>query len=89
MDPDVTSCARGCAAACTTDKGSNGSGTVATIVAGMLPRAVSIADWTSFANAVCADDVGSFLRACTPGVSRQFLVRSARRVPLLPSAGSV
>ncbi|MEH1130900.1 transposase, partial [Micromonospora sp. CPCC 206061] len=88
-----------------TDKGSNGSGKVAAIVAGMLTGADSIDDLDVlrhggmpllFGGVYAPSTLGSFLRAFSHGhvrqlqaVSRQFLVRLARDAPLLPGAGAV
>jgi hypothetical protein len=88
-----------------TDKGSNGSGKVATIVAGMLTGGDSIDDLDvvrqgglpELVGGVYAPStLGEFLRAFTHGhvrqlqsASREFLVRLARRTPLLPGAGAV
>jgi hypothetical protein len=87
------------------DKGSNASGKVAAIVAGMLTGADSIDDLdvlrhggmpVLFDGVYAPSTLGSFLRAFTHGhvrqlqaASRQFLVRLAGRVPLLPGAGAV
>jgi hypothetical protein len=88
-----------------TDKGSNASGKVATIVAGMLTGADSIDDLdvvrhggmpVLFGGVYAPSTLGEFLRAFTHGhvrqlqsVSREFLVQLARRTPLLPGAGAV
>jgi hypothetical protein len=88
-----------------TDKGSNASGKVATIVAGMVTGADSIDDLDVvrhggmaelFGGVYAPSTLGSFLRAFTHGhvrqlqaVSREFLVQLARRTPLLPGAGAV
>ena len=88
-----------------TDKGSNASGKVATIVAGMATGADSIDDLDVvrhggmpelFAGVYAPSTLGSFLRAFTHGhvrqlqaASREFLVQLARRTPLLPGAGAV
>jgi hypothetical protein len=87
------------------DKGSNASGKVATIVAGMLTGADSIDDLDVvrhggmaelFGGVYAPSTVGEFLRAFTHGhvrqlqsVSREFLVQLARRAPLLSGAGAV
>ena len=83
-----------------TDKGSNASGKVATIVAGMLTGADSIDDLDVvrhggmaelFGGVYAPSTLGSFLRSFSHGhvrqlqaVSREFLVQLARRAPLLP-----
>jgi hypothetical protein len=88
-----------------TDKGSNGSGKVAAIVAGMATGADSIDDLDVlrhggmpelFTGVYAPSTLGSFLRAFTHGhvrqlqaASRQFLVRLAAQALLLPSAGAV
>jgi Transposase DDE domain group 1 len=88
-----------------THKGSNASGKVATIVAGMLTGADSIDDLDAvrhggmpvlFGGVYAPSTVGEFLRAFTHGqvrqlqaASRQFLVGLARRTPLLPGAQAV
>jgi hypothetical protein len=88
-----------------TDKGSNASGKVATIVAGMLTGADSIDDLDVvrhggmselFGGVYAPSTIGSFLRMFSHGhvrqlqaVSREFLVQLARRAPLLPAAGAV
>ena len=88
-----------------TDKGSNASGKVTAIVAGMVTGADSIDDLdvlrhggmpTLFDGVYAPSTLGSFLRAFTHGhvrqlqaASRQFLVRLAGQAPLLPSAGAV
>jgi hypothetical protein len=88
-----------------TDKGSNASGKVAAIVAGMLTGADSIDDLdvlrhggmpALFDGVYAPSTLGSFLRAFSHGhvrqlqaVSRQFLVRLAQQAPLLPAAGAV
>jgi hypothetical protein len=88
-----------------TDKGSNGAGKVAAIVAGMATGADSIDDLnvlrhggmpTLFTGVYAPSTLGSFLRTFTHGhvrqlqaASRQFLVRLAGRALLLPSAGAV
>ena len=88
-----------------TDKGSNASGKLATIVAGMLTGADSIDDLdvvrhggmpSLFGGVYAPSTLGEFLRAFThghvrqlQGVSREFLVQLARRTRLLPGAGSV
>lgn len=88
-----------------TDKGSNASGKIAAIVAGMLTGADSIDDLDVlrhggmprlFSGVYAPSTLGSFLRAFTHGhvrqlqaAARQFLVRLAQRAPLLPSAGAV
>jgi hypothetical protein len=88
-----------------TDKGSNASGKVAAIVAGMLTGADSIDDLdvlrhggmpTLFAGVYAPSTLGSFLRAFSHGhvrqlqaASRQFLTELAGRAVLLPSAGAV
>jgi hypothetical protein len=88
-----------------TDKGSNASGKVATIVAGMVTGADSIDDLDVvrhggmaelFGGVYAPSTLGSFLRTFTHGhvrqlqaVSREFLVQLARRAPLLPSSGAV
>ena len=90
---------------CLRDKGSNASGKVATIVAGMLTGADSIDDLdvvrhggmpVLFGGVYAPSTLGEFLRAFTHGhvrqlqsVSREFLVQLARRTPLLPGAGAV
>lgn len=88
-----------------TDKGSNASGKVATIVAGMLTGADSIDDLdvvrhggmpALFGGVYAPSTLGEFLRAFTHGhvrqlqsVSREFLVQLARRAALLPGSGAV
>jgi hypothetical protein len=88
-----------------TDKGSNAAGKVATVVAGMLTGADSIDDLDVvrhggvpllFAGVYASSTLGSFLRAFSHGhvrqlqaVSREFLIRLARRTPLLPGADAV
>jgi hypothetical protein len=88
-----------------TDKGSNASGKIATIVAGMLTGADSIDDLDVvrhggmgelFGGVYAPSTLGSFLRTFSHGhvrqlqaVSREFLVQLARRTPLLPGAGAV
>ncbi|WP_327010657.1 IS1380 family transposase [Dactylosporangium sp. NBC_01737] len=88
-----------------TDKGSNASGKVTTIVAGMVTGADSIDDLNVlrhggmpalFDSVYAPSTLGSFLRTFTHGhvrqlqaASRQFLVRLAGQAPLLPGAGSV
>ncbi|HEU5006707.1 MAG TPA: IS1380 family transposase [Jatrophihabitantaceae bacterium] len=88
-----------------TDKGANASGKIAAIVAGMLTGADSIDDLDVlrhggmpelFSGVYAPSTLGSFLRVLSHGhvrqvqaVSRQFLVRLAGRVPLLPSADAV
>jgi hypothetical protein len=88
-----------------TDKGANASGKVATIVAGMATGADSIDDLDVvrhggmpllFGGVYAPSTLGEFLRAFTHGhvrqlqaVSREFLVRLARRAPLLPGSGAV
>ena len=88
-----------------TDKGSNASGKVAAIVAGMLAGADSIDDLdvvrhggmpVLFGGVYAPSTVGSFLRAFTHGhvrqlqaVSREFLIGLAGRAPLLPGAAAV
>jgi hypothetical protein len=88
-----------------TDKGSNASGKVAAIVAGMLTGADSIDDLDVlrhggmrllFGGVYAPSTLGSFLRAFSHGhvrqlqaAARQLLVRLARRAPLLPSADAV
>ncbi|WP_327009805.1 IS1380 family transposase [Dactylosporangium sp. NBC_01737] len=88
-----------------TDKGSNASGKVAAIVAGMLTGADSIEDLDVlrhggmpilFSSVYAPSTLGSFLRAFTHGhvrqlqaAGRQFLVRLAGQALLLPSAGAV
>jgi hypothetical protein len=88
-----------------TDKGSNASGKVATIVAGMVTGADSIDDLDVvrhggmaelFGGVYAPSTLGSFLRALTHGhvrqlqaVSREFLVQLARRTPLLPGSGAL
>jgi hypothetical protein len=86
-------------------KGSNASGKVATIVAGMVTGADSIDDLDVvrrggmaelFGSVYAPSTLGEFLRAFTHGhvcqlqaVSREFLVQLAHRTPLLPGAGGV
>ena len=86
-------------------KGSNASGKVATIVAGMVTGADSIDDLDVvrhggmpqlFGSVYAPSTLGEFLRAFTHGhvrqlqaVSREFLVQLARRTALLPGAGAV
>jgi hypothetical protein len=88
-----------------TDKGANGSGKVATIVAGMLTGADSIDDLgvvrhggmpMLFGGVYAPSTLGEFLRAFShghvrqlQGASREFLVQLARYTPLLPGAGAV
>jgi Transposase DDE domain group 1 len=88
-----------------THKGSNASGKVATIVAGMLTGADSIDDLdvvrhggmpVLFGGVYAPSTLGEFLRAFTHGhvrqlqaASRGFLVGLARRTSLLPGAGAV
>ena len=88
-----------------TDKGSNAAGKVATVVGGMLTGADSIEDLDVvrhagmrllFGGVYAPSTLGSFLRVFSHGhvrqlqaVSRQFLVRLAGRVPLLPGADAV
>ena len=88
-----------------TDKGSNASGKVSTIVAGMLTGADSIDDLDVvrhggmallFGGVYAPSTLGEFLRAFThghvrqlQGASREFLVQLARATPLLPGAGAV
>lgn len=88
-----------------TDKGSNASGKVAAIVAGMLTGADSIDDLdvlrhggmpVLFDSVYAPSTLGSFLRTFTHGhvrqlqaAGRQFLVRLAGQAPLLPGAGAV
>jgi hypothetical protein len=87
------------------DKGANASGKVATIVAGMLTGADSIDDLdvvrhggmpVLFCGVYAPSTLGEFLRAVSHGhvrqlhaVSREFLVRLARRTPVLPGAEAV
>ena len=87
------------------DKGSNASGKVATIVAGMLTGADSIDDLdvvrhggmpALFGGVYAPSTLGEFLRAFAhghvrqlQGVSREFLIQLARQTPLLPGAGAV
>ncbi|HEX6658335.1 MAG TPA: IS1380 family transposase [Ilumatobacter sp.] len=86
-------------------KGSNASGKVATIVAGMLTGADSIDDLdvvrhggmpALFGGVYAPSTLGEFLRAFSHGhvrqlqsVSREFLVQLARQTLLLPSAAAV
>jgi hypothetical protein len=86
-------------------RGSNASGKVATIVAGMVTGADSIDDLDVvrhggmpqlFGSVYAPSTLGEFLRAFTHGhvrqlqaVSREFLVQLARRTTLLPGAGAV
>jgi len=86
-------------------KGSNASGKVATIVAGMLIGADSIDDLdvvrhggmpALFGGVYAPSTLGEFLREFTHGhvrqlqaVGREFLVQLARATPLLPGAGAV
>jgi Transposase DDE domain group 1 len=88
-----------------THKGSNGSGKVATIVAGMVTGADSIDDldvvrhggMPALSGGVYAPStLGEFLRSFTHGhvrqlqaASREFLVQLAGRTPLLPGAAAV
>jgi hypothetical protein len=88
-----------------THKGSNASGKVATIVAGMLTGADCIDDLdvvrhggmaVLFGGVYAPSTLGEFLRSFSHGhvrqlqsASRGFLVRLARRTPLLPAAGAV
>jgi DDE family transposase len=88
-----------------THKGSNASGKVATIVAGMLTGADSIDDLDAvrhggmpmlFGSVYAPSTLGEFLRAFTHGYVRQLqaasrglLVHLARRTPLLPGAAAV
>lgn len=88
-----------------TDKGSNASGKIAAIVAGMLTGADSIDDLdvlrhggmpTLFSGVYAPSTLGAFLRTFTHGhvrqlqaAARQFLVRLAGQAVLLPSAGAV
>lgn len=88
-----------------THKGSNAAGKVATIVAGMLTGADSIDDLDVvrhggmpelFGGVYASSTLGEFLRTFAHGhvrqlqaVSREFLVRLARRTSLLPGAGAV
>ncbi len=88
-----------------THKGSNAAGKVATIVAGMLAGADSIDDLdvvrhggmsTLFDAVYAPSTLGEFLRAFAHGhvrqlqaVSREFLVRLARRTSLLPGTDAV
>jgi hypothetical protein len=88
-----------------TDKGSNASGKVVAIVAGMVTGADSIDDLDVlrhggmpllFDGVYAPSTLGSFLRAFTHGhvrqlqaAGRQFLVGLAGRARLLPSAGAV
>lgn len=88
-----------------THRGSNAAGKVAAIVAGMLTGADSIDDLDAvrhggmpelFGEVYAPSTLGEFLRAFThghvrqlQGVSREVLVRLARRAPLLPGAASV
>ena len=87
------------------DKGSNASGKVAAVVAGMLTGADCIDDLDVirhggmsllFGGVYAPSTLGEFLRAFTHGhvrqlqsASREFLVQLARRRPLLPGAGAV
>ncbi len=87
------------------DKGANGSGKVAAIVAGMLTGADSIDDLdvlrhggmpALFSGVYAPSTLGEFLRAFTHGhvrqlqaASREFLVQLAGRTRLLPGAGAV
>jgi hypothetical protein len=87
------------------DKGANGSGKVAAIVAGMLTGADSIDDLdvlrhggmpALFSGVYAPSTLGEFLRAFTHGhvrqlqaASREFLVGLAGRTRLLPGAGAV
>jgi Transposase DDE domain group 1 len=87
------------------DKGSNPAGKLATVVAGMVAGADSITDlditrhggmgWL-FGQVYAPSTVGVFLREFTHGhvrqvqaAAREFLVRLARRTPLLPDAGAL
>jgi hypothetical protein len=88
-----------------THKGSNASGKVAAIVAGMLTGADSIDDLdvvrhggmpVLFGGVYAPSTLGEFLRAFTHGhvrqlqaASRGFLVQLARRTALLPGAQAV
>ena len=88
-----------------THKGSNGSGKVAAVVAGMLTGADSIDDLDMvrhggmprlFGGVYAPSTLGEFLRAFSHGhvrqlqaASREFLVQLARRTPLLPGAAAV
>jgi len=88
-----------------THRGSNAAGKVATIVAGMLAGADSIDDLDVvrhggmpelFGGVYAPSTLGEFLRAFThghvrqlQGVSREVLVRLARRTRLLPGAEAV
>lgn len=88
-----------------TDKGSNASGKVTAIVAGMLTGADSIDDLNVirhggmpalFGGVYAPSTLGEFLRAFSHGhvrqlqsASREFLVQLARHTTLLPGAGAV
>jgi hypothetical protein len=87
------------------DKGANGSGKIAAVVAGLLAGADCIDDLDAirhggmsslFGGVYAPSTLGEFLRAFTHGhvrqlqsASREFLVQLARRTPLLPGAGAV
>jgi hypothetical protein len=87
------------------DKGANAAGKVSTIVAGMLTGADSIDDLdvvrhggmpVLFSGVYAPSTLGEFLRAFSHGhvrqlqaVSREFLVRLARRTPVLPGTEAV